>query len=99
MILTRVDRSKDPLTQMLRQAVKRYANSIKHLKAEAERITADGSKIVTASFSDYTLKVWSMETGENLGTFYGHDNQVLSVAITPDGTRAISHTVEAEKKV
>ena len=44
MILTRVDRSKDPLTQMLRQAVKRYANSIKHLKAEAERITADGSK-------------------------------------------------------
>ena len=31
-----------------------------------------------------------METGEHLGTFHGHDNYLLSVAITPDGTRAIS---------
>jgi WD40 repeat protein len=36
------------------------------------------------------LHLWDLESGENLRTFEGHTGRVNSVAVTPDGKRAIS---------
>jgi len=47
---------------------------------------------------DKTLKVWDLESWAEEKTRHGHTHAVLSVAITPDGHRAVSasddHTVK-----
>ena len=58
----------------------------------AVAFTPDGKYVVTASF-DKTLKVWETETGKEYKSFAGatgHQNLVLSVAISPDGTAVAS---------
>jgi WD40 repeat protein len=44
-----------------------------------------------------TVKIWDLESGQCLATLEGHTNQVVSVAITPDGKRILSgsrdHTI------
>ena len=50
--------------------------------------TPDGKYVVTGSF-DKTLKLWEAATGKEIKTFdgpAGHQNLVLSVASSPDGT-------------
>ncbi|HXG11685.1 MAG TPA: PA14 domain-containing protein [Gemmataceae bacterium] len=44
-------------------------------------------------WEDCTVRVWDVETGKELGRFEGHDQPVQSVAISPDGTRAVSASV------
>ena len=40
--------------------------------------------------SSVTLKAWDLATGKYLRTFEGHSKTVSSVAITPDGSMAVS---------
>src|SRR5262245_31126417 len=62
------------------------------LKGHSEAVyavayTPDGRYVVTASF-DKTLKVWDAATAKEVKTFagpQGHQNLVLSVAISSDG--------------
>src|SRR3712207_9472504 len=49
------------------------------------------------SSHDSTLKVWNLETGEELFTLEGHSNSVFAVAVTPDGKRAISGSSRSEE--
>ncbi len=49
-------------------------------------ISADGSRIVTAS-DDNTAIVWDGRTGKKLRTLVGHESFVRSVAISADGGR------------
>ena len=49
----------------------------------------DGRRAVSAS-ADKTLKIWDLATGHEVRTLSGHSNWVLSVAVTPDGRRAVS---------
>ncbi|MFS8117945.1 MAG: hypothetical protein ACMG55_05570, partial [Microcoleus sp.] len=56
---------------------------------QAVAITPDGKRAISAS-SDHTLKVWHLETGEELSTLRGHLTYVNAVAVTPDGTKVIS---------
>ncbi len=49
----------------------------------------DGQRAISAS-DDNTLKLWDLETGEEIHTFTGHSHSVYAVAYAPDGQRAIS---------
>lgn len=52
-------------------------------------VTPDGKRAVSGS-TDYTLKVWDLESGRVLRTLYGHSSTTCGVAVTPDGKRVIS---------
>ena len=61
-------------------------------------MTPDGARAISAS-SDHTLKVWDLESGQELHTLQGHTGSVVSVAVTPDGARAISASSDHTLKV
>jgi WD40 repeat protein/transcriptional regulator CtsR len=52
-------------------------------------ITPDGKKVISSSQND-TLKVWDIDTGEELRTIVGLRHNVNCVKITPDGRIVIS---------
>jgi Caspase domain/WD domain, G-beta repeat len=52
-------------------------------------ITPDGRRALSSS-KDKTLKLWDLDSGQELRTFSGHSDSVNAVAITPDGRRALS---------
>jgi WD domain, G-beta repeat len=55
-------------------------------------ITADGVHAVSASL-DKTVKVWELKTGTLLHSLNGHGESVQAVAITVDGTQAVSYNL------
>ncbi|MBI3722522.1 hypothetical protein HY251_00985 [bacterium] len=52
-------------------------------------LSKDGRVLLSAG-NDSVVKVWEARTGKELTTFAGHKKEVLSVAISPDGKRALS---------
>ncbi len=61
-------------------------------------VTPDGRRAVSAS-EDRTLKVWDLETGQELRTLEGHGARVIGVAVTPDGRRVVSASWDNTLKV
>src|ERR1035438_10513388 len=53
----------------------------------AVALSADGRRAVSGS-GDKTLKVWDVESGQELATLQGHDGAVMAVALSADGRRA-----------
>jgi len=49
----------------------------------------DGKRILSAS-NDKTLKLWDVETGEEISTFKGHTIGMVACAFSPDGKRIVS---------
>ncbi len=47
-------------------------------------------KFALSGSDDRTLRLWDLETGENVRVFEGHEDRVSSVAISPKGKFAIS---------
>ncbi|WP_051041501.1 WD40 repeat domain-containing protein [Oscillatoria nigro-viridis] len=47
-------------------------------------ITPDGQTVVSGS-SDSTIKLWNLNTGQELHTLSGHSHGVTSIALAPDG--------------
>ncbi|XP_040297752.1 coronin-7-like isoform X1 [Bufo bufo] len=43
------------------------------------------SDILVSSSYDLTLRVWNLKTGKNVLTLQGHDDQIFSLAWSPDG--------------
>ena len=60
-------------------------------------VTADGRRAVSAS--DKTLKVWDLESGEELRTLESHSGAVYSVTLTGDGRRVVSGSSDNTLKV
>src|SRR5207248_7676156 len=48
---------------------------------------------------DNTLKVWDLESGQELRTLAGHSSIVYGVAVTADGRRAVSASEDKTLKV
>ena len=61
-------------------------------------VTPDGKQLISGS-GDNTLKVWNLETGEELFTFTGHTKPIRAVAVTPDGKQVISGSGDNTLKV
>ena len=49
----------------------------------------DGQRIVSGS-ADNTVKIWDVNTGQELCTLSGHTNWVKTVAVFADGARVVS---------
>ena len=49
----------------------------------------DGRTIVSGS-RDNKIKLWSVETGQEIKTLVGHSDDVNSVAFSPDGKTVVS---------
>ncbi len=47
-------------------------------------VSSDGKTVVSAD-ADKTIKLWSLETGQELRTFTGHTESVYSIVFSPDG--------------
>ncbi len=65
---------------------------------EAVAITPDGKKVVSAS-TDYSLKVWDIESGIEIWNLIGHTLGVKAVSITPKGEKAVSASDDCTLKV
>ena len=61
-----------------------HGNSVQALAT-----TPDGCLLVSASW-DRTVRVWNLANGPLIHVLEGHDEYVESVAVTVDGTRAVS---------
>jgi WD40 repeat protein len=51
-------------------------------------VTADGKRVISGSW-DNTVKVWNLETGEEIATFSG-DADFHSCTVTPNGLTIIA---------
>jgi WD40 repeat protein len=47
-------------------------------------------KTLSSGYYDRTVRVWNISTGQETLTLKGHNDQVSSVAFSPDGTRLAS---------
>lgn len=59
----------------------------------ALQYSADGRFLVTGS-SDHTLKLWEVNTGKVIRTFYGHKKRITSISISFDGSKMISGSTD-----
>lgn len=50
----------------------------------------DGARLASASGWTDAVRLWSVETGEELAVLRGHESPVNSVAFSPDGVRVAS---------
>lgn len=63
----------------------------------ALRFNADGSRLVTASSEGVGL--WDMADGKLLGVFTNNEKRVYAVAISPDGKRIVSGSLDFSARV
>ncbi|MFM6375544.1 MAG: WD40 repeat domain-containing protein, partial [Microcystis panniformis] len=49
----------------------------------------DGKTLVSGSY-DNTIRLWNVETGQEIRTLTGHDRSVSSVNFSPDGKTLVS---------
>ncbi len=99
----RLDSLREPRFELLWLARRESSALERTLTGHAEwvgavAITPDGRRAVSG-YDDHTLKVWDLDTGEDLRTLAGHESTVLAVAITPDGRRAVSGSIDNTLKV
>jgi WD40 repeat protein len=64
----------------------------------AVAITPDGKQVISGS-RDNTLKIWNLDTAEELFTLTGHSNLVRAIAVTPNGKWVISGSEDNTLKI
>ena len=58
----------------------------------------DGKTVVSGS-NDKNIKLWSVETGQEIKTLVGHSDAVHSVAFSPDGKTVVSGSSDEKIKL
>lgn len=61
-------------------------------------VTSDGQRIVSGG-RDRTLRLWDIETGQELRSFLGHRGEVTCLALTQDGRWLISGSADKTVRV
>ena len=62
------------------------------------KFSPDGKQLATSSL-DLTVRVWDVQTGEQLHIRRGHGGEIFSVAFSPDGQRLVSGSKDKTIKV
>ena len=60
--------------------------------------SSNGETVISGS-ADTTLKLWNINTGKIIKTFFGHEEPVLSAAFSPDGKMIISGSMDKTLKL
>jgi WD40 repeat protein len=58
----------------------------------------DGKRLATAG-EDHTVKLWDLETGQEVLTLRGHGARVWSVAFSPDGQQLVSSSQDGTVRI
>jgi WD40 repeat protein len=80
-----------------RRVVRTIRDGIMGARLNGLALSPDGERIVTAS--GRMVKVWSAASGRQLHALEGHKGDVLSVAISADGKRIVSGSLDSTVKV
>jgi len=64
----------------------------------AVAVTPDGKHAISGAW-DNTMKVWDIESGEEIQTLEGHTDSIAAVAVMPDGKHVISGSDDSTLKV
>ncbi|MDB9395750.1 WD40 repeat domain-containing protein [Microcystis aeruginosa] len=92
---------------------KEVTNALQELlnrKSERNRLEGHDSVVTSVNFSpdgktlvssgaDNTIKLWNVETGQEIRTLKGHDNSVSSVNFSPDGKTLVSGSADKTIKL
>ncbi len=65
-----------------------------HEGITSAKFSPDGLRIVTASESDSTAKIWDVANGKLLQSLTGHDDGVLFAAFSPDNNKIITTSID-----
>ena len=62
--------------------------------------SCDGKKVISGSRDpDSTVRIWDIESGQEERRFKGHTDTVRSVAISPDGRRVASGSLDSTVRI
>jgi len=88
-----------PLTPSLTSPTRKLLRTLTtDAQVYAVAVTPDGKQVIAGSMYG-TLKVWNIQTGEELFTLNAHSDSVTTLALTPDGKRLISGSLDKTIKV
>lgn len=57
-------------------------------------MTPDGKLLISTSVKDGTLRLWDARTAESRGVLQGHQGDINDLALSPDGRRLASASVD-----
>jgi WD40 repeat protein len=64
--------------------------SCNHEEAVTRIKFLSNSPIFVTSSMDKTVRMWDVRTGENLKTWYGHEDAIMDISITSDCKKVVS---------
>lgn len=92
-----------PRAASLRASANRSLRCLHTLSGHSSWVTSvaisPNNQVFASSSLDDTIKVWNLQTGEELFTLKGHSRGVNSIAISPDGKILISGSDDYSLKV
>ncbi len=56
-------------------------------------------KLLAAGFDDAKVRIWNVETGEEVLVLRGHESNVVSVAFSPDGTQIATGSLDSTARI
>ncbi|BAY27999.1 WD-40 repeat-containing protein [Calothrix sp. NIES-2100] len=74
------------------------SGGVSNLLVRSVAFSPDG-KTLASGADDKTIKIWNVETGQEIRTLNGHSQRVNSVAISPDGKTLVSGSADATIKI
>jgi WD40 repeat protein len=84
-------------TEVLKNAHEHSINGHRN-QVRALLVSQDSQYVISAS-TDTLLKLWGLDTGEEIKTFSGHRREVYAAAISPDGQMGLSGSNDNSAKL